>query len=292
MPDNFDQPSHALMREVAARAPFRDKLANASAARETIGAFADYYRGAGASLRRDRPLAHDLCSCAARTGRHRRMGQERRDCGRFSTRSPPTKGRPFSPNIATRSPSPIRRLPTGACCCPSRAFSSWRPAMKPPGQMVSDALTLAAQDRTGGERNGACRHISRARSPRLVIVWAMSGAALAQDQGSLTPVVLPPLANPADPKLPAKEVFGRALTPTEAAVALDRLLCARLSRRRQGAAGRRRDVAGDAPVARSQLGQSGDDFLPRDDFRRRRRGKASGRAFWSAIFRSRAAARC
>ena len=48
------------------------------------------------------------------------------------------------------------------------------------------------------------------------IVWAMSGAALAQDQGSLTPVVLPPLANPADPKLPAKEVFGRALTPAEA----------------------------------------------------------------------------
>jgi penicillin-insensitive murein DD-endopeptidase len=47
------------------------------------------------------------------------------------------------------------------------------------------------------------------------IVSAMSGAALAQDQGSLTPVVLPPLANPGDPKLPAKEVFGRALTPAE-----------------------------------------------------------------------------
>jgi penicillin-insensitive murein endopeptidase len=47
------------------------------------------------------------------------------------------------------------------------------------------------------------------------IVLATSAAALAQDQGSLTPVVLPPLANPADPKLPAREVFGRALTPTE-----------------------------------------------------------------------------
>jgi penicillin-insensitive murein DD-endopeptidase len=47
------------------------------------------------------------------------------------------------------------------------------------------------------------------------IVVATSAAALAQDQGSLTPVVLPPLANPADPKLPAKEVFGRALTPAE-----------------------------------------------------------------------------
>jgi trans-aconitate 2-methyltransferase len=44
MPDNFDQPSHVLMREVASRAPFRDKLGAASAARETIGAFADYYQ--------------------------------------------------------------------------------------------------------------------------------------------------------------------------------------------------------------------------------------------------------
>jgi trans-aconitate 2-methyltransferase len=43
MPDNFDQPSHVLMRKVAARAPFSGKLADASAARETIGAFADYY---------------------------------------------------------------------------------------------------------------------------------------------------------------------------------------------------------------------------------------------------------
>ena len=37
----------------------------------------------------------------------------------------------------------------------------------------------------------------------------------AQDQGSLNPEPLPPLANPADPTLPAKQVFGRALTPTE-----------------------------------------------------------------------------
>jgi trans-aconitate 2-methyltransferase len=42
-PDNLDQPSHVLMREVAARAPFRAKLAGAAAAREEIGAFVDYY---------------------------------------------------------------------------------------------------------------------------------------------------------------------------------------------------------------------------------------------------------
>jgi trans-aconitate 2-methyltransferase len=42
-PDNLDEPSHVLMREVAARAPFREKLAGAAAAREKIGAFVDYY---------------------------------------------------------------------------------------------------------------------------------------------------------------------------------------------------------------------------------------------------------
>ncbi len=42
--------------------------------------------------------------------------------------------------------------------------------------------------------------------------------ALAQDKGTLNPQPLPALANPADPNLPAKQVFGRALTPTEAQV--------------------------------------------------------------------------
>jgi penicillin-insensitive murein endopeptidase len=40
--------------------------------------------------------------------------------------------------------------------------------------------------------------------------------ALAQDKGTLNPKSLPPLANPTDPRLPAKQVFGRALTPVEA----------------------------------------------------------------------------
>jgi penicillin-insensitive murein endopeptidase len=41
-------------------------------------------------------------------------------------------------------------------------------------------------------------------------------AAWAQDKGTLDPKPLPPLANPADPGLPAKQVFGRVLTPLEA----------------------------------------------------------------------------
>ncbi len=42
MPDNEDEPTHALMREIAATTPFRQKLANAGAGRAHIGAFAEY----------------------------------------------------------------------------------------------------------------------------------------------------------------------------------------------------------------------------------------------------------
>jgi len=44
---------------------------------------------------------------------------------------------------------------------------------------------------------------------------AFAGAA-AQDKGALEPTPPPLLANPNDPKLAAKEVFGRAMTPAEA----------------------------------------------------------------------------
>ena len=39
---------------------------------------------------------------------------------------------------------------------------------------------------------------------------ALAGPAFAQDKGTLEAKPLPPLANPADPKLPANQVFGRA----------------------------------------------------------------------------------
>src|SRR5271154_400277 len=47
-------------------------------------------------------------------------------------------------------------------------------------------------------------------------IVAADGWAGAQEKGSLDAKPLPPLTNPADPKLAAKQVFGRALTPTEA----------------------------------------------------------------------------
>ncbi len=42
MPDNEAEPSHVLMRATGAAAPFREKLAGAGGARETIGAMSDY----------------------------------------------------------------------------------------------------------------------------------------------------------------------------------------------------------------------------------------------------------
>jgi penicillin-insensitive murein endopeptidase len=44
------------------------------------------------------------------------------------------------------------------------------------------------------------------------LLVAAIGVALAQDKGTVDPKPLPPLSNPKDPKLPAKELFGRALT--------------------------------------------------------------------------------
>jgi penicillin-insensitive murein endopeptidase len=54
------------------------------------------------------------------------------------------------------------------------------------------------------------------RPIRLLLVLAAIvsvSAALAQDKGSVDPKPLPPLANPNDPKLGAKELFGRKVLP-------------------------------------------------------------------------------
>ena len=47
----------------------------------------------------------------------------------------------------------------------------------------------------------------------LVTAVVCASAALAQDKGSVDPKPLPPLANPNDPKLGAKELFGRKILP-------------------------------------------------------------------------------
>ena len=89
------------------------------------------------------------------------------------------------------------------------------------------------------------------------LLSATASLALAQDKGTVNPKPLPPLANPDDPKNPAKELFGRKAERRQHAGALDRLLHPRLSRRRRRAADQRQDLAGDAAVAQPQLGASG-----------------------------------
>jgi len=51
----------------------------------------------------------------------------------------------------------------------------------------------------------------------LLLLLATTSLAAAQEKGTLHTAALPPLANPRDPKLPAKELFGRMLTPLRAA---------------------------------------------------------------------------
>jgi penicillin-insensitive murein endopeptidase len=47
----------------------------------------------------------------------------------------------------------------------------------------------------------------------VLLSTALATGALAQDKGSVDPKPLPPLTNPKDPKLPAKELFARKLLP-------------------------------------------------------------------------------
>src|SRR5579863_8705706 len=51
----------------------------------------------------------------------------------------------------------------------------------------------------------------------LALLLVLAGQASAQDIGTLHPKSLPPLAHPDDPHNPAKQVFGRELTPTDVA---------------------------------------------------------------------------
>ncbi|MEH2489146.1 penicillin-insensitive murein endopeptidase [Bradyrhizobium sp. AZCC 2230] len=51
-----------------------------------------------------------------------------------------------------------------------------------------------------------------------IVLLIMSGPASAQDKGSVDPEPLPPLANPNDPHLGAKELFARKILPASLAV--------------------------------------------------------------------------
>ena len=88
-----------------------------------------------------------------------------------------------------------------------------------------------------------------------IAAGALAGAS-AQDKGALEPAPLPPLANPGDPGLPAKQVFGRVMTPAEVQTRSIGFYSRGLPGGRGRAAGRRRQLAGHAPFAQPRLGQS------------------------------------
>jgi penicillin-insensitive murein endopeptidase len=59
----------------------------------------------------------------------------------------------------------------------------------------------------------AVRHGAQRILAALALAGALALPARGQDPGTLDPQPLPPLANPDDPKTPAKELFGRKSTP-------------------------------------------------------------------------------
>ena len=64
-----------------------------------------------------------------------------------------------------------------------------------------------------GDRRPA-RRAGFVRGTLVAAALICAGAVEAQDRGSLDPKPLPPLANPDDPRLAAKQLFGRETTPT------------------------------------------------------------------------------
>ncbi len=125
VPDNLDEPSHRLMREVAAEAPFREALAGAAGARTALGTFQDYdtwLSRAGCTVDLWRTTyVHPLQGTAASSN-----GCVRRVCGRSWRRSILGPRRPISPATRMRCARLIRCRRTGGCCCRSRGCSSWR----------------------------------------------------------------------------------------------------------------------------------------------------------------------
>ena len=70
--------------------------------------------------------------------------------------------------------------------------------------------------RAGGPSAATERPRLRSALLRLAGAGLLAAApAAAQDRVTLDPQPLPPLADPADPRLAAKQVFGRALTPAD-----------------------------------------------------------------------------
>src|SRR5215475_15274887 len=100
------------------------------------------------------------------------------------------------------------RLPTARAGDSYRARQGFRPLRKP--------SLVACCGRAAGGADEVMRMtpktITRFLAALLVMLLAAS-AARARDKGTLNPQPLPPLANPNDPHLAAKQLFGRKAKP-------------------------------------------------------------------------------
>ena len=90
----------------------------------------------------------------------------------------------------------------------------------------------------------------------LLVLAIATGSAWAQDLGTLDPKPLPPLANPNDPTLPARELFGRKTDPVSMPPRSIGFYSKGCHRGCRCAADQWRDVAGHAALAQPKLGQS------------------------------------
>ncbi len=214
MPDNEDEPTHVLMREIAAEPRFRDKLAGAAGARETIGSFADY----DAALfplcdeidiwrtvyvhRLDGPDAivawvesAGLRPFLAPLGPEERAAFLARYRAAIAGAYPPRAGggvllpfpRLFDRRLATRRGA---RRGLTAPFAPSRHAGANRPGRRLVGSRL-DREVAGAND---------AKRLSRFRPALPPRSSAPTRARSRRTRASLDPAPLPPLADPADPE--------------------------------------------------------------------------------------------
>jgi penicillin-insensitive murein endopeptidase len=80
--------------------------------------------------------------------------------------------------------------------------------------LLSRTIGLAMRSFGEARKSGQRRFEWPAVFTACLVLILLHGTASAQDKGTLNPLPLPPVAKPDDPNIPAKQLFGRATTPT------------------------------------------------------------------------------
>ena len=181
----------------------------------------------------------------------------------------PKSARTFSRATARRRRGLSAARRAAASCCRSRVCSSWRRARATgiDGSLCAAASTVAASRWRIEEpaMRRTCRFAVLAAAPARCRRRVGAGQRHARSRAVAAARQSRRSETPGQGSLRPRD------DPSRGADALDRLLRARLSGRRRSAAGRRRDLAGDAPFAQSLLGPSRRRSPSSSAFRARRR---------------------